>query len=167
METRRTSGSFLQLESVHEGLGEIFLSHQAALVQGDLKASRTALDRFGAGLRAHIRVEEEVLLPYYLQGPAPPIGGSAEILENEHRKVEGFLDEFDRLLSGLEKQRESDALGIVELIEREARLKELLIHHNQREHETFYPGLDRAIPEPERGTVLARCTAIQKESGAP
>jgi len=167
MEPRRTSESFLQLERVHEGLGEIFLAHQAALVQGDLRASRAALDRFGAGLRAHIRVEEEILLTWYLQGPAPPLGGSAEILENEHRKVEAFLDEFDRLHSGLEKKEEPDALAVVELIEREARLKELLVHHNQREHETFYPGLDEAIPEPEREEVLARCEAIQKESGAP
>lgn len=64
-EIERRLRSFTDLLQVHVRLDELFLAHQRALLRLDLKTAFTALEVFETELLAHIRDEEELMIPLY------------------------------------------------------------------------------------------------------
>lgn len=104
--------------------------------------ARALLRRFSDEIRAHIRYEEEQLLPIFRRAGRIS-GGAPELFINEHRKIEKALT---RLLRSRRRDR-------VAIIEEEFRLKELLRHHDLREKNILYPVLDRVATPQERAIL--------------
>lgn len=149
--------SFAILEQAHRGLAELFLRHQEALLELDLALALARLDDYERELRAHITLEEEVLMPVYRRAGRIP-GGPVEFFTGEHQRLLEFLARFSdalRLLPG----RPTEALRreVIGVLDAEARFKTLIEHHHQREHNIFFPALDRVTSEAERAALLARC----------
>ena len=134
------------LLDLHAGFDAILLDHQRRLVEGGPHESRAALSLFAAGLRAHIRAEDEVILPFYERRASIPKGGAPDYFRAEHRKIERLMAEAEgwmRAWTGLVWPPGE----VVLLIEREKLLKEVLEHHDERERTILYPGCDAVAGE--------------------
>jgi hemerythrin-like domain-containing protein len=150
--------SFLSLLDTHEELDELFLTHQEALLALDLDRARDLLWEFETGLRHHMRLEEELLLPIY-QRAAPVPGGAVELFTGEHRKMLWFLERFKESMAELEAGQPDLKRRVIQLLDHQAQFKHLVEHHDLREQSILYPALDRVTGEAERRELLARSAA--------
>jgi hemerythrin-like domain-containing protein len=153
--------SFVELDRVHEAIMEELQLHQDAVVQSDLPTARRHLDRLTLMLKAHIRAEDEVLLPIYAERVPPQIGCTPELLFDEHRKLERLLKKTQERMLVFEAAGEIRPRERVYMIEEERMLKEVLDHHDRRERAVFFPKLDECIQGEERQRVWEECAAIQ------
>jgi hemerythrin-like domain-containing protein len=145
--------SFLQLLETHGQLDALFLSHQEALLSLDIDGATALLQEFEKGLRAHIRAEEELLLPVYRRaGPIP--GGAPELFTTEHRKMLEYVEGFKETLRQLQNSSPTLKREIIALLDDQAQFKHLVEHHDLREHNILYPALDRVTDEGERRELL-------------
>jgi hemerythrin-like domain-containing protein len=147
--------SFSDLLQLHQQLDELFFEHQRALIRGDLDTALDRLEAYESELLDHIWDEEEVLIPIYAARVKAPVGGSAEIFLNEHRKIREYLAlfkaEFTTLSAAEDRER-----AVIFLLDSEVIYKRLLVHHDARERKFLYPLLDQATAEQERLSVLAK-----------
>jgi regulator of cell morphogenesis and NO signaling len=155
--------SFLSLLATHEHLTELFLLHHEALLALDVELARARLRQFEIPLRAHMRVEEELLLPVYERAGRIQ-GGSVELYIGEHRKMLQFLERFaeklDELLEGPKERPANLKREIIGLFDDEAVFKQLMQHHDMREQNILYPTLDNVSGEEERRDLLSRCRDV-------
>lgn len=159
--------SFRELGRVHEALHELFFRHQDGVVQGDLAAAREFLERFGRAIRAHIAAEEDVLIPLYAERTAPQLGGSAELLLAEHRKIQRLTRKAGERLAVFESAGRIAPRERLHLLDEEYMLKQVLDHHDRRERAVFFPELDRLLNGPEREEAWRRCDALHGAGGLP
>ena len=151
-----TGPSFLSLIEVHEHLNEMFLSHQEALLALDLELALIRLKRFESELRAHMRLEEDLLLPLYARAGSIR-GGPIEFYTGEHQRMTEFLARFTEQLEELKRNPSKLRRGIIELFDGEAVFKQLMQHHDMRERNILYPTLDKVTSEEERRDLLTPC----------
>src|ERR671929_3361 len=90
----RTMTRFTDLLDLHQRLDELFFEHQRALMRLDLNRAASLLEEYEGQLLAHIRDEEELMIPLYQQRTAAPIGAGAEIFLGEHEKMRRLLQLF-------------------------------------------------------------------------
>jgi hemerythrin-like domain-containing protein len=142
------------LSEVHDRLAELFEQHQLALLDRDLDRARLLLEEFGKGIRAHIRHEEDVLLPVYRE--RVPYGrlGHPDHLLDEHRQIQESLQVLEQRVAALSPGDPGLARTLLALVEDQWRFKQLLEHHNQREDRTLYPLLDENTTPEERRDLL-------------
>ena len=147
--------SFSDLLDLHQQLDDLFLEHQRALMRLDLNRAASLLDQYENRLLAHIRDEENLMIPLYQQRAAAPIGAAAEIFLGEHEKLRQFLALFKQEIS---KIKESDDVerGVLFLIDSQHLFKRLLVHHDTRERKMLYPILDEVTTESEREELFRR-----------
>ena len=147
--------SFSDLLSEHQRLDELFLEHQRALMRLDLNRSAALLDEYENQLMAHIRDEENLMIPLYRQRATAPIGAAAEIFLGEHEKLRQFLGLFKE---EIKKIKNSDDIerGALFLIDSQHLFKRLLVHHDTRERKMLYPLLDEVTTERERKRLFDR-----------
>ncbi|HLF83994.1 MAG TPA: hemerythrin domain-containing protein, partial [Blastocatellia bacterium] len=136
MEVKRPS--FLSLLEIHEHLNEMLLLHQEALLVLDVGLALARLKQFERELRAHMRVEEDLLLPVYARAGRIQ-GGPAEFYTDEHKKMLEFLARFTKTLEELEPNLVNLKRAIIELFDEQALFKQLMQHHDMREQNIFYP----------------------------
>jgi iron-sulfur cluster repair protein YtfE (RIC family) len=141
--------SFNDLLELHQQLDKLFLEHQRALMRLDLDRAGSLLVEYETGLLAHMRDEEELMIPLDRQRAAAPTGGTAEIFLGEHEKLRQFLNLFKQEIT---KIKESDDVerGVLFLIDSQHLFKRLLVHHDAREQKILYPLLDDVTTESER-----------------
>jgi hemerythrin HHE cation binding domain-containing protein len=147
--------TFSDLLGLHRQLDDLFLQHQRALMRLDLNRAASLLDEYEVQLLAHIRDEEELMIPLYQERAAAPIGAAAEIFLGEHEKLRRFLGLFKE---EMEKIRKSDDIerGALFLIDSQHLFKRLLVHHDTREKKMLYPLLDEVTSEAERRELFSR-----------
>lgn len=147
--------SFNDLLRLHRDLDDLFAEHQRALMRLELDRAESLLQDYEAGLVAHIRDEEELMLPLYRERVEVPIGGAPEIFSGEHEKLRRLLVLFK---DEIEKIRTLDdvELGVLFLIDSQHLFKRLLVHHDTRERKMLYPLLDEVTTEAERQELFAR-----------
>jgi hemerythrin-like domain-containing protein len=150
--------SLVSMLEVHKVLQEQFLQHQEALLDADILQAAERLDAFAQGLARHIWAEETVLLPVFERAGAIP-GGPPVLFTGEHKRLREWLDDFKACLTSLSQTPEDRKRGILWLLDREASFKNLMLHHDLREANIFYPALDRVTSAAERRDLLARCDA--------
>ncbi len=160
------SPSFRELDRVHEIIMEEFQLHQDAVVVDDLNEARRRLDRAALALKAHIRAEDEVLLPIFAERVPAQLGCTPELLYNEHRKLERLLRRSQERLLVFERAGTILPRERVYMIEEERMLKEVLDHHDRRERAVFFPKLDEVIRGEERIRVWDECCKLQEEAEA-
>lgn len=149
--------SFNHLLETHAQLDDLFLEHQRSLLRLDLAAASAALEAYEAELLAHMRDEEELMLPLYRERAEIPVGGTVEIFLGEHDKLRQFLVLFKQELVKLETVADLER-GVLFLIDSQHLFKRLLVHHDNRERKMLYPLLDEVTTDEERETLFAALT---------
>ena len=149
---RMSDLSFMQYLDLHHAIHEILVQHQVHLVSGRLAEARDRFARFDAEIRQHIQEEEAEMMPIYEERGGAPPGGAPELFAPEHRKIEKHLDEIAAALEALEV---GHARGVIDLLEREYKLKQLLLHHDLREKNFLYPILDRVATAEEKKRIVS------------
>lgn len=147
--------SFSDLLVLHRQLDELFFEHQRALIRGDLDAALGRLEAYENELLDHIWDEEKVLIPIYAARAEAPVGGSAEIFLNEHRKIREYLvlfkAEFVKLSAAEDLER-----AVIFLLDSQVIYKRLLVHHDARERKFLYPLLDEITTEQEKLSLFQK-----------
>jgi hemerythrin-like domain-containing protein len=147
--------SFSDLLELHGQLDELFLEHQRALMRLDLNRAASLLAEYETQLLAHIRDEEELMIPLYQQRAAAPIGAAAEIFLGEHEKLRQFLGLFKEEITKIKKSDDTER-GALFLIDSQHIFKRLLVHHDTRERKMLYPLLDEVTTQVERDQLFQR-----------
>jgi len=154
--------SFSDLLGLHQQLDELFFEHQRALVRGELEVALAKLEGYEKELLDHIWDEEEVLIPIYAARAEAPVGGSAEIFLNEHRKIREYLvlfkAEFVKLSAAEDLER-----AVIFLLDSQVIYKRLLVHHDARERKFLYPLLDEITTEQEKLSLFQRLKLPAKD----
>lgn len=130
----------------HGRLDALLDSVDADVAAGRLGQARDSFDAYDAGMRRHMRIEEELLFPVF-EARTGVASGPTEGLRSEHRDIEralGIMGEGLRLAS-LERFGEGRRF-----------LDSTLPDHHHREERILYPTLDRLLSETERGAVVER-----------
>jgi iron-sulfur cluster repair protein YtfE (RIC family) len=150
--------SFNDLLRLHRQLDELFLEHQRALLRLDFKAATAALEAYETELFAHMRDEEELMIPLYRERANAPVGGAAEIFIGEHDKLRQYLVLFKEEMGKLESEEDLER-GVLFLLDSQHLFKRLLVHHDNREKKMLYPLLDEITTDAERESLfgLLRC----------
>lgn len=117
----------------------------------ELEGSRpeTASERFAEfhrRLARHIRIEEELVFPFFdLRSGIS--GGPTAVMREEHRAIEQTLARMDSSLSA------GDAGGFRAGVNE---LRQVLGDHNEREERVLYPMTDRMLSDGERPVFVER-----------
>jgi len=147
--------SFNDLLQVHRELDELFFQHQRALMRMEIDRAETLLAEYSRDLLAHIRDEEEVMLPIYGERVNPPVGGALDIFFAEHEKLRQFLALFAGEINKIRKLDDLER-GALFLIDSQHLFKRLLVHHDTREKKMLYPLLDQVTTEAEREEMFTK-----------
>jgi iron-sulfur cluster repair protein YtfE (RIC family) len=150
--------SFSDLRDLHKEMDGLFLSHQRALLRLDLRQAALFLDAFEAELLAHMRDEEELMIPLYRERVEAPVGGAVEIFLADHEKMRQYVILMKEEVERLETAEDLEA-GVLFLLDSQHLFKRLLAHHDTRETKMLYPLLDQATTEVERQKLFERCNA--------
>ena len=147
--------SFNDLLRLHRELDDLFAEHQRALLRLELDRAEALLSQYQAQLFAHIKDEEELMLPIYRERVSVPVGGAPEIFQGEHEKLRQLLGLFKEEIEKIRKMDDVE-LGVLFLIDSQHLFKRLLVHHDTREKKMLYPLLDSVTTEAERGELFGR-----------
>lgn len=150
--------SFNDLLMLHRQLDELFFEHQRALLRLDLNRASTLLAAYEAELLAHMRDEEQLMIPLYRERAQAPVGGAAEIFLGEHDKLRQYLVLFREELAKLATADDLER-GVLFLLDSQHLFKRLLVHHDSREKKMLYPLLDQITTEQERESLFATLEA--------
>lgn len=137
----------------HRRLRAAWLGFVNGVEQRDIEAARSNFAVFDAGLRRHIRVEEDSLFPAFEEATGMRSGGPTFVMRSEHRQVEAILG---RLADELGK---ADFEAIRRTLD-ETRPAELYESHDAKEEGMLYPMADRAIAGERRAAVMAAIIAL-------
>lgn len=140
---------------LHDEFAQAFFLHQQALLDRDFPRAGRELARYRERLQAHMRDEEAVVLPRY-----EALGGDAtdaplELFLGEHKNLRRFVDEFTARVAALEAKPDDRAL--LELFDRQATFKNLMLHHDLRERNMLYPFLAARLAAAVQADLLAQC----------
>jgi len=129
----------------HQELGQLFFTHQQAVLVGDLPRAIEALQQFTKAHDLHKSFEDEHLLPRLAELDDPG-DWPASLYNHEHNKIGDLLTRLEQDLMQLKQQ---DLTGtplhaaLIELLDREKSFKGLCEHHQEREEKGMLPALDR------------------------
>lgn len=147
--------SFNDFLDLHKQLDALFLEHQRGLLRLDLDTAEAALDEYAGALLAHMRDEEEFMLPLYGERVTPPVGGTVEIFLSDHLKLKRFLELFKEEIAKIRGMEDVER-GVLFLIDSQHLFKRLLVHHDNRESKMLYPLLDQVTSESEREELFSK-----------
>lgn len=147
--------SFNDLLDVHRELDELFFQHQRALMRIEIDRAEESLAAYSRDLLAHIRDEEEILLPIYGERVKAPVGGALDIFFAEHEKFRQFLALFAAEIGKIRKLDDVER-AVLFLIDSQHLFKRLLVHHDAREKKMLYPLLDEVTTEGERERLFTK-----------
>lgn len=146
-------GFAARMMALHERLDERFFAHQRALLDRDFARAAAALADYRQRLERHIDDEEAHVLPRYEATGGDATDAPLRLFRGEHRNLRAFVAEFARRLEQL--QQAPDDRALLELLDRQATFKNLLLHHDLRERNALYPFLERQLDEGQQQAVLA------------
>ena len=102
----------------------------------DVDAARVAWQKFDAGMRRHIAMEEEVLFPALESAARMGGGGPTAMMRMEHQQMRGLLDQIE---SAMESGEAEQALDIGDT------LLMLVQQHNIKEEGMLYPMAENVL----------------------
>lgn len=142
--------------AVHVELDATLFAHQQALLHRDFALAARRLAEYRAALFAHMHDEETLVLPRY-----EALGGDAtdaplRLFLGEHKNLRLFVDDFVARVAALVQAPDDRAL--LDLLDRQATAKNLLLHHDLRERNMLYPFLAQRLSAAEQAAILAART---------
>ena len=102
----------------------------------DVDAARVAWQKFDAGMRRHIAMEEEVLFPALESAARMDGSGPTAMMRMEHQQMRGLLDQIE---SAMESGEAEQALDIGDT------LLMLVQQHNIKEEGMLYPMAENVL----------------------
>lgn len=147
--------SFKDVLGLHRELGELFFRHQVSLLDYNFRTAFERLCEYESALLAHMRDEEELLLPLYAERATPARGGRADFFLLEHDKMRRLLAHFREQLPRLYEMPEPSR-ALIKLLDQETTYKHLVEHHDEREERHLYPALEEVTSGAEREGLLGR-----------
>lgn len=132
----------------HREIDDTLLLHQEALLLADHALANEAFALVQAQLRAHIEVEDRLLLPLALRVRERFAPG---VYAAEHGKILGLLDATAQRLAALDI---TDRRAVIALLDQERVLKNVVEHHETREEQGLLPGLDAGLAPGEQGALI-------------
>ena len=102
----------------------------------DVDSARVAWQKFDAGMRRHIAMEEEVLFPALESAARMGGGGPTAMMRMEHQQMRGLLDQIE---SAMESGDAEQALDIGDT------LLMLVQQHNIKEEGMLYPMAENVL----------------------
>ena len=143
---------------LHDEFAQTFFAHQVALLDRDFARAAAHLQRYRTVLWAHMQDEEAHVLPRY-----EALGGDAtdaplRLFLGEHKNLRAFVDEFTARVAALAAT--PDDRAVLELFDREATFKNLMLHHDLRERNLLYPFLAARLSAGEQQALLAQCHGV-------
>jgi hemerythrin-like domain-containing protein len=117
----------------------------AMIEDGELERAESCVGDLDAGLRRHIRIEEEILFPIFES--TVRLTGPTLVMRVEHRKIESWLDELKDALAEGNRPHASTAM---------AELVQVLEEHNRKEEAVVYPRIDGALSPDERRDLVEK-----------
>ncbi|HEY5775149.1 MAG TPA: hemerythrin domain-containing protein [Xanthomonadales bacterium] len=96
----------------------------------DIEAARPAWQKFDAGMRRHIAMEEEVLFPAFESASGMSGGGPTDVMRMEHQQMMGLLAQ---IADAIESGKSEKAMDVGDT------LLMLVQQHNIKEEGTLYP----------------------------
>lgn len=142
--------------ALHDDLVQSLFVHQVALLDRDFARAAATLQQFRAQLLAHVDDEERHVLPPYERLGGDATDAPTRLFRGEHRNLHTFVDEFVRRVDAL-RERPDDA-ALLELFDRQATFKNLLLHHDLRERNMLYPFLAARLSPDQQAAILAART---------
>ena len=139
--------------AVHDALDASFFAHQTALLDRDFARAGGEIARYRELLFAHAADEEAHVLPRYVQLGGDATDAPVKLFLGEHKNLRAFVDDFVRRVDALRVHPDDRAL--LELLDRQATFKNLMLHHDLRERNMLYPFLAARLPESEQRAILA------------
>jgi len=152
--------TFRDAAALHAELDQLFYDHQCALLDFDFQGALARLEAYERALLAHMRAEEELLLPLYVERAEAPRGGAPQFFHLEHAKMRRLLAHFRAELPRL-IELPNPRRALLKLLDLEATYKHLSEHHVTREEKFLFPALDRVTSPAERAGLLARLAAAE------
>lgn len=141
----------------HDALGASFFAHQQALLDRDFARAGRELAAYRERLLAHMHDEETLVLPRYVELGGDATDAPLRLFLGEHGNLRKFVDEFVARTEALRAAPDDRAL--LELFDREATYKNLMLHHDLRERNMLYPFLAARLPAAEQQSMLLARTA--------
>lgn len=102
----------------------------------DVEAARLAWQKFNAGMRRHIAMEEEVLFPALESATSMGGSGPTAMMRMEHQQMRGLLDQIE---SAMESGDAEQAMDIGDT------LLMLVQQHNIKEEDMLYPMAENVL----------------------
>jgi iron-sulfur cluster repair protein YtfE (RIC family) len=149
--------SLTELNHVHEELDGLFFQHQTAILKHDYDRAKTLLSSYEEALYAHMKEEDEILLPIYQERAGKLRGGDAETIVGEHKKIAEWLNRVKLRLHRLVPSV-VDHRSLIALLDDEAHYKKFMEHHTLREDRIFYPEIERVVTPSEKAGLLRLLT---------
>ena len=149
----KTMTFFRQNLRAHKKLDKLFLVHQTALLDMDLRRAARGFSEYERELLRHMRLEEKKLIPIYTRG-GEERDAPAVFFTGEHKRMREFLKRIGGRLRRLARSRSRGQA--VALFDLEAAYKALVHHHDLREKFALYPARDRSATPEEKKTLLVR-----------
>lgn len=123
----------------HDRLDAIFVEFQKKTGR-----SKDLFSQFEAGLRAHIKWEEEYLFPPFEERSGMRDSGPTAVMRIEHRQIKECLEQIGQNIEQ----------GSID--EPSQRLLDVLEGHNHKEEQILYPMIDRMLVDDEKKAILDR-----------
>lgn len=140
------------LMGLHERLAQVFFRHQQALLDRDFVRAARELAAYRDCLLDHMHDEETLVLPRYRDAGGDATDAPVRLFLGEHEKMRGFVAEFGQRTAALEAGPDDRAL--LELFDREATYKNLVLHHDLRERNMLYPFVAAKVPAATQAEIL-------------
>lgn len=129
----------------HERLDRLFAHALDCVNRSDMAAARPYIRDFGAGIRRHLQVENELLAPAFV-APRDPLGGDpTSTMLREHDQI---LEQVTIIEACFEDAGEAGSGGrLSEAVTFMALLSGTLAKHEHREEQNLFPHWNRALAQ--------------------
>ena len=104
----------------------------------DFEAAQPAWQKFNAGLRRHIAMEEEVIFPAFESAAGMGGGGPTAVMRVEHQQMIGLLDQIDAAMESGDSEHALDTGDALLMLTQQ---------HNIKEESMFYPVAENILAE--------------------
>lgn len=129
----------------HKAVTNLFRRHQETLLARDWARAARLLACYQKRLATHIRLEDELLLPYANTAGDRKLRWDAHVYMVEHRKLLELTCELDNKLATARRRGITPAM-LIDLLDEEMTLKHVFEHHHEREEKGLFEELPMYLP---------------------
>jgi hemerythrin-like domain-containing protein len=143
-----------RMMGLHDDLAQRFFAHQRSLLDRDFALAASHLAGYRERLLWHMQDEEGLVLPRYRQAGGDETDAPVRLFLGEHQKMREFVADCEQRVQRLVEC--PDDRSLLELFDREATYKNLVMHHDLRERNALYPFVAGNVAAEELQRILAQ-----------